>query len=132
MEHMDKSCCSPIMENFELNFVFFASIYFLPYIAILRYLEDNGLEKSSMGIVAAGAVAGVVSWMMTNPIDVIKTRYQNDHTQPNPIAALRDIYAKEGAQCFTRGILVNSLRGIPQSGVLFLGYEYSMVMLNKV
>ena len=72
------------------------------------------------------------SWMLTNPIDVIKTRYQNDQSAKNPIQSLKEIYGKEGLSCFTRGIVVNSLRGIPQSGVLFLGYEYSMILLNKI
>ena len=37
------------------------SIYFLPYIAILQFLEDRGQEKNSLGIVAAGAFSGVLS-----------------------------------------------------------------------
>ena len=45
--------------NFILKCTF--SIYFLPYIAILQFLEDRGQEKNSLGIVAAGAFSGVLS-----------------------------------------------------------------------
>ena len=37
--------------------------------------------------------------------DVIKTRYQNDLSQPNPLHTLKQLYRSEGPRCFTRGKL---------------------------
>ena len=35
--------------------------------------------------------------------DVIKTRYQNDLSQPNPLHTLKQLYRSEGIKCFFRG-----------------------------
>ena len=62
--------------------------------------------------------------------DVIKTQYQNNLSHSNPIFTLKYLYKTEGTSFLTRGILSNSLRGIPQSGALFLGYELTMNSLK--
>ena len=61
---------------------------------------------------------------------MVKTQYQNNLTHSNPIFTLKHLYKTEGTSFLTRGILSNSLRGIPQSGFLFLGYELTMGLLK--
>ena len=50
------------------------SCFYLPYTLFGLYLLDQGIEDP-MRIVVAGAFAGLVSWGVTNPMDVVKTRF---------------------------------------------------------
>lgn len=108
------------------------SMYFAPYTIILRQLDEiGGYGNSPISFIFAGAFAGAFTWAATNPIDVVKTQYQNNLTHPNPIFTLKYLYKTEGFSFLTRGIVSNSLRGIPQSGFLFLGYELTMGLLKS-
>jgi solute carrier family 25 carnitine/acylcarnitine transporter 20/29 len=50
------------------------SCFYLPYTIFGLYLLDQGIEDP-MRIVVAGALAGLISWGVTNPMDVVKTRF---------------------------------------------------------
>ena len=52
------------------------SCFYLPYTIFGIYLLGKGFEDP-MRIVIAGAFAGLLSWGLTNPMDVVKTRLAN-------------------------------------------------------
>ena len=106
------------------------SLYFLPYVFATKFLEERDLLRDPCSVVVAGAFAGVLSWLITNPLDVIKSRYQSDFQETSSRSCFTKLFKTEGMNGFTRGILANSLRGIPQSGALFLGYESTLKLLK--
>lgn len=58
--------------------------------------------------------------------NVIIDRYQCDLNAKSGRAVFTDLWKTEGLAGFSRGIVANSLRGIPQCGALFFGYEYTL------
>ena len=106
------------------------SLYFLPYVYGCKFLEDNDILSGSAAIVAAGSLAGLLTWLVTNPVDVVKTQYQTNASEISTRNVTQKLYRLEGITGFSRGILANSVRGIPQSGALFLGYETTLKLLK--
>lgn len=107
------------------------SVYYLPYVFASKFLEEHGV-KEPYSIVVGGAIAGVLSWMVTNPFDVVKTRYQSDMAERSGRSVCRELNRREGVGGFTRGLFANSFRGIPQSASLFLGYEMTLKFLKNL
>jgi len=106
------------------------SVYYLPYVFVGKFCCDNGMNDT-FSIVLGGAVAGVLSWLVTNPFDVVKTRYQTDMSEGSCRSCTRNLYSAEGPSGFTRGLIANSVRGIPQSASLFFGYEMTLDFLKR-
>lgn len=99
----------------------FAS-YFVAYEWFIRAKQNPGILYTLF----AGGSAGIVSWLLTIPIDVVKSRIQADGmsgTRPmyNGIGdCLRKSYAQEGLSFFTRGLSSTLLRAFPMNAICFL------------
>ena len=85
----------------------------------------------------AGGIAGVVSWTLTMPMDVVKSHIQSQPLDgPKqerawlPVA--RRGYAKEGTSYFFRGTGPALLRAFPVSAVVFSVYEWVTQQLEKL
>lgn len=82
-------------------------------------------HPTSFHILMAGGLAGVFSWLVTFPIDVIKTRMQVDGFQQqnqytNYWDCLKKSYQSEGWRLFTRGLGSTLIRAFPMNAVCFL------------
>ncbi|KAI9676937.1 MAG: hypothetical protein M1817_006776 [Caeruleum heppii] len=106
-------------------------------------------------VLLCGGLAGVVTWASIFPLDVIKTRVQTQeflvartqtsHLEQDPLlgrptssavgmeakrlgalSIARDIYKKDGAGAFFRGLGVCSLRAFVVNAVQWAVYEYLM------
>jgi hypothetical protein len=88
-----------------------------------------------VGLFTSGSVAGVVSWTMCYPLDIIKTRIQC-LPQDTPVADrqirhIHRILVKEhGYRIYSRGLLSCLARSVPVNGFTFVGYEYTMGLLK--
>lgn len=91
----------------------------------------------------AGGVAGVMSWALVHPLDVIKSRIQVSQAIPCTVgpsgttgATVRavisparflptamEIWQKDGVRGFYRGLVANSCKALPSCGVTFLVYQ---------
>uniref|UniRef100_A0A8B9SAZ8 Uncharacterized protein n=1 Tax=Apteryx owenii TaxID=8824 RepID=A0A8B9SAZ8_APTOW len=72
----------------------------------------------------SGGMSGIVSWLSTYPVDVIKSRLQADGvggiTQYNGILdCIRKSYHDEGWRVFTRGLTSTLLRAFPVNAATF-------------
>lgn len=72
----------------------------------------------------SGGMSGIVSWLSTYPVDVIKSRLQADGvggvTQYNGILdCVRKSYHEEGWRVFTRGLTSTLLRAFPVNAATF-------------
>ncbi|KJE92751.1 hypothetical protein, variant [Capsaspora owczarzaki ATCC 30864] len=81
----------------------------------------------------AGALAGLVSGVLSNPLDVAKTRMQvpeyKSHSEASArehkfLPVFRGIYKTEGIRGLYKGIVPRILISMPCSALTFLGYEY--------
>merc|ERR1711924_521301 len=72
--------------------------YFESYEATLRSITPKGEEPTTMGILLAGSVSGLVVWGPVYPIDVVKTRIQacTASTPDCSWKCIQKIFAKEG------------------------------------
>ncbi|KAG1857359.1 mitochondrial carrier domain-containing protein [Suillus subalutaceus] len=135
--------------------------YFFGYEASSRYLTSlspglNGstsLSDSSQRSIPlwmlfiSGGVAGVVGWLPTFPMDVVKTRMQSTETPgarsimrpevttgDNPyrttISTIQHSYRTGGAGGFLRGLSPTMLRAIPVNMATFAVYETVVGILS--
>jgi hypothetical protein len=82
---------------------------------------------------AAGGLAGVLSWALALPLDVIKSRVQAAPlTAPTPrLAAVASaLLAESGWRGFFKGVLPCILRAVPVNAVTFLVYDKSLRLIR--
>lgn len=98
----------------------FAS-YFGSFYLLCDWLTPEGSSihhLSPMRLLIAGGLGGTFSWILTYPIDVIKSRYQADGVGPKPnykgiLDCVKQTYAAEGLAGFMRGMTATILRAFP-------------------
>lgn len=94
-------------------------IYFLTYEALTR-TESTG-PTSTVTMLVAGGLAGTASWVITYPIDVIKSRLQADVNQRylGSMDCLKKSVRDEGLSCLIRGLNSTILRAFPTNAATF-------------
>ena len=99
--------------------------YFGSYEAMLRSITPKGEQPSTMGILLAGSVSGLVVWGPVYPIDVVKTRIQacTNSTPDCSMKCVQKILAKEGVRGFFKGFATTMVRAVPVNAITFLVFE---------
>ncbi|XP_069064426.1 mitochondrial basic amino acids transporter isoform X1 [Pleurodeles waltl] len=99
--------------------------YFLTYDCLTRYLscEPNDIYIIPK-LLLAGGMSGIVSWLSTYPIDVIKSRLQADgvggvNNYNGILDCIKKSYEVEGWRVFTRGLTSTLLRAFPVNAATF-------------
>ncbi|XP_005053845.1 PREDICTED: solute carrier family 25 member 48 isoform X1 [Ficedula albicollis] len=110
--------------------------YFIPYAMFCDWITPDGsLSPNAFAIWMAGGIAGAVSWAVSTPMDVVKSRLQADGVYSNQYKGTLDCmlqsYQNEGLKVFCRGLMVNTVRGFPSSAAMFLGYELSLKAMKR-
>ncbi|XP_038622337.1 mitochondrial basic amino acids transporter isoform X1 [Tachyglossus aculeatus] len=99
--------------------------YFLTYDCLTRALgcelEDGFVVPK---LLLAGGMSGIVSWLSTYPVDVIKSRLQADGVRgakqySGILDCVRKSYRAEGWRVFTRGLTSTLLRAFPVNAATF-------------
>lgn len=113
-----------------LNFIFdnlgFAS-YFVSFEMMMRQTSN----PSAFYTLMAGGLAGTFSWLISFPVDVVKSRLQVDGMDGKPkylnaIDCIKKSYQQEGVAFFTRGLNSTLMRAFPMNAVCFLVVSYVM------
>jgi solute carrier family 25 carnitine/acylcarnitine transporter 20/29 len=117
-------------------------LYFVVYESMRRqlvstYSEDNASgvrQVSPVATAVAGGMAGIISWLLVIPLDVIKTRCQAHPPEAGKLTfreATRQILAEPGGvRGFYRGAVPLVLRAGPVNAVTFYVYEQIMSFKN--
>lgn len=94
-------------------------LYFATYEALTRSsLGSHPIGTASM--LMAGGLSGTVSWILTYPLDVVKTRLQVDPGKYSSFAdCLKKSVQSEGLVCLTRGLTPTLIRAFPTNAVTF-------------
>ncbi|KAG9408526.1 hypothetical protein AC1031_020384 [Aphanomyces cochlioides] len=90
-------------------------------------------NETTTNLLMAGGLAGSLSWMVTQPVDVVKTLVQSQpaNAQRTTIELVRHHLALEGPRFLLKGFGATILRAFPVSAVTFLVYERTMQYLNS-
>ena len=102
------------------------AVYFLTYDAIRRACENAaGPAYETSAIVLAGGSAGVVQWVVTYPLDVVKSKIQAfpPGTYKGMLDCARQSVKIDGPLVFFRGIEMALLRAFPLHASIFLTCE---------
>jgi hypothetical protein len=110
--------------------------YMTTYSAIRHHSTSPGHHHPSLAYdLLAGGTAGVASWLVTMPLDVIKSRLQSDClTTPRysgVINCLMLSWKADGLTVFWRGIGVTCLRAFPTNAVTLVIYSKSLALLQN-
>lgn len=105
-----------------------------------KFLDDDGLgfveppstdrRLNPFGVYIAGGSAGASGWLVSFPIDSIKSRVQTSLHSISFFDMAKIIYRKFGIRGFYRGVSSAVMRAFPANAGLFLGYEMCMELFN--
>ncbi|XP_013384816.1 mitochondrial basic amino acids transporter-like [Lingula anatina] len=100
-------------------------IYFATYEFLCRQMvEQPDDDVSMLGLLVAGGCSGMAAWIVTYPVDVIKSRIQADGANgPNQYKNAYDCFQKsikaEGLGCLWTGLNSTLLRAFPVNAATF-------------
>ncbi|MBZ3883808.1 Mitochondrial basic amino acids transporter [Sciurus carolinensis] len=100
-------------------------VYFLTYDVLTRALGcEPGDHLLVPKLLLAGGTSGIMSWLSTYPVDVVKSRLQADGLRGAPryrgiLDCMRQSYQAEGWRVFTRGLTSTLLRAFPVNAATF-------------
>lgn len=108
------------------------SSYFVSYEMLIRASPNPG----NFYLFMAGGMAGVISWVLTVPIDVIKSRLQADGMgEKQQYTGIRDCfrqsYKDEGLAFLTRGMCSTLLRAFFINAACFFVVSWTLRIFNS-
>ena len=77
----------------------------------------------------AGGLAGISNWIVAIPFDVVKSRFQTDHTYKNLTQVLVKLLRQEGAGALFRGIAPALIRAFYANAACLAGVETARSVL---
>jgi len=120
------------------------AIYMTTFTALRRRLAPSlhAVDPPLIVDLVAGGAAGLASWSLTIPIDVVKSRLQSDcalgrassGTHGRGYLGVLDCVVRswraEGPSVFVRGMMVTCVRAIPSNAVILVVYVKAMRYLD--
>nr|XP_023028387.1 mitochondrial basic amino acids transporter-like [Leptinotarsa decemlineata] len=108
------------------------SAYFFTYELLTR--SDNDEPVSTGRMLMAGGFAGVASWLITYPVDLIKSRMQVDGITSKQYTSSYDCFRKTvqsgGISCLFKGLAPTLIRAFPVNAVTFTVVTWTMRIFN--
>lgn len=109
------------------------SSYFVTYELLTR--NNDNTPISTLRMLFAGGFAGTVSWILTYPIDVVKSRLQADGmvgaAQYNGIIdCVKKSISTEGHKFLTRGLTSTIIRAFPTNAACFTVVNWTFRLCN--
>ncbi|KAK4209089.1 mitochondrial carrier domain-containing protein [Rhypophila decipiens] len=110
---------------------------FSAYTALKQLAESYtapGEKLGTVGTFAMGGIAGLITVIVTQPLDTIKTRMQSPDaktTYGNTFRCAAMIFKQEGVLTFWSGALPRLARLVMSGGIVFTMYEKSMELFDK-
>ncbi|RZC43036.1 Mito carr domain containing protein [Asbolus verrucosus] len=106
--------------------------YFLTYEWLTR--TEDGRPVSTLTMLAAGGIAGTISWVIVYPVDVIKSRMQIDGIgstkYKNSVDCLKKSISSEGYSFLYRGLSPTILRAFPVNAATFTMVTWTIRLLR--
>lgn len=108
----------------------FVSLYFAGYEQIRKMLQTLHFSKDSLAVqIFSGFSSAAIASLVTNPIDVVKTRIQVDRSYANVAEVIRTTLREEGLRAFAKGTLARVSWIAPSCAIGIAVYEQSKLLL---
>lgn len=115
------------------------AMYFMSFEYVSRLLSGGELNKdnrSTLVVFFAGGFAGQITWLSTYPVDVIKTRIQDQNSSSavqykNMADCAGAMWREGGVRIFFRGLGVTLLRAFPVNAATFWVAEHLLYYLKQ-
>lgn len=109
--------------------------YFFTYEYLTRTTDDPSRPTSTATMLMAGGFAGVASWAVVYPVDVIKSRLQFDGMSGTPryknsLDCLKQSVKSEGYRFLFRGLPLTLVRAFPVNAATFTVVQWTMRLLD--
>ncbi|KAG6614983.1 Mitochondrial Carrier (MC) Family [Phytophthora cinnamomi] len=109
-------------------------VYFCCYEATKRALTNgNSDNETDWKLMTAGGIAGMLSWAVCMPLDVVKSCVQGQSLEGKQMTmteVARTRMRQEGPWFFFKGFGATMVRAFPVSAVTFLVYEKTMQLTS--
>lgn len=102
-----------------------------------RHSDPENRFAHYAGLIAAGGCAGIAGWILTFPLDTMKSVIQTlpdgaDTRQFRLAAVARSIHEGGGLAGFYRGVWPTMVRAFPTNAIIFAVYELTMKQLDRL
>ncbi|KAI9007724.1 mitochondrial carrier domain-containing protein [Hyaloraphidium curvatum] len=88
-------------------------------------------KKSALEHLTGGAVSGLASCVLLQPLDLVKTRLQQEHPRKGTIVqTVKSIVRQSGLSGLWRGLTPTIIRNVPGTSMYFLTLNESRKLLN--
>lgn len=107
------------------------------YFGVYELLKEAAADKegkvSSSAILCAGGFAGMATWAVAIPPDVIKSRWQTapEGTYTGLADVLRTLLKNEGPGALYKGVAPAMLRAFPANAACFFGVDFAKSLLSS-
>lgn len=103
-------------------------VHFTAYEGMHTLLHGTSIDDTPLADISSGALAGALGALVSNPLDVVKTRLQTQEVaagaqRVGPLAMVRRMWAEEGLRGFTRGASARVTMFIPSAAICWSVYE---------
>lgn len=107
-----------------------------PYFAIGPILKEKMGAKSKVSTAIAGMIAGAIATLFNTPLDVVKSRMQNQKLGQNKynwaFPSLVTVLKEEGITACYKGLGMRLLRLGPGGGIMLVTFDYISDLLREV
>lgn len=105
-------------------------VYFLTYEALTKASDNTPVSTPCM--LLAGGLAGTASWVVSYPLDVIKSRIQaGGNRYAGMIDCLKQSVKTEGYSCLYKGLSSTIIRAFPTNAVTFTVVTWTFRLLGE-
>jgi solute carrier family 25 (mitochondrial carnitine/acylcarnitine transporter), member 20/29 len=114
------------------SMVWFGTYEYIKLLLILLLGHVNASQLPSVAILFAGGVAGMVYWVVSMPVDVLKSRFQSapERTYTGIFDVYRQVVRVEGMAALFKGTVPALIRAFPSSAACFFGMEVAKYFVN--
>ncbi|GIY14764.1 hypothetical protein CDAR_607021 [Caerostris darwini] len=112
-------------------------VYFSGYEYLTEKVTDSKGNVNTLSLLLVGGLAGVLSWIVIYPLDVIKSRFQADGMigSEKKYNSLWDCvvksYKSEGYKVFTKGLNSTIIRAFPTNAATFGVVTWVFMIFNN-
>jgi solute carrier family 25 2-oxodicarboxylate transporter 21 len=107
-----------------------------PYFAIGPVLKEKMGAKSKVSTAIAGMIAGAIATLFNTPLDVVKSRMQNQKLGQNKynwaFPSLITLLREEGLTACYKGLGMRLLRLGPGGGIMLVTFDWISDMIREV